>query len=354
MADPSGDLSGDLSPVALSGTSSGPLPVPVPDVAVVLPVRDGADTLADAVASVLDQEFDGTLEICIAVAPSGDGTRAVADTLAAVDQRVSVVDNPAGVTPAGLNAAIRATTAPVVVRLDAHAELDPGYVARALETLGRTGAVNVGGVQEPRGRTPFERAAGRAMASRFGAGDARFHYGGPEGAVDTVYLGVFRREAIEAVGLFDVSLVRNQDYELNWRLRQAGGTVWFDPVLRVGYRPRGSLGGLARQFFGYGRWKRVVLRRHPRSLRWRQVVPPAATLGVLVGLLAAPWWPLALVLPVGYLGAVAVAAVVVGRRPAMVARLLAVYPAMHLSWGAGFLLGPPRGSGRPASGQDAS
>jgi succinoglycan biosynthesis protein ExoA len=337
MADPSGDA----VPGQSSRTSSGP--PSVPDVAVVLPVRDGEATLADAVASVLAQEFDGTLEVCIAVAPSADDTRAVADALATADGRVSVVDNPAGVTPAGLNAAIRATTAPVVVRVDAHAELAPGYVARALETLSRTGAVNVGGVQEPMGSTPFERAAGRAMASRFGAGDARFHY-----------LGVFRRAAIDAVGLYDASLVRNQDYELNWRLREAGGTVWFDPALRVGYRPRGTLGALARQFFGYGRWKRVVLRRHPRSLRWRQVVPPAATLGVLAGLLAAPWCPLALVLPVGYLGAVAVAAVVVGRRPAMVARLLAVYPAMHLSWGAGFLLGPPRGSGRPGSGQDAS
>ena len=164
MADPSGDA----APGQSSGTSSGP--PPVPDVAVVLPVRDGEATLADAVASVLAQEFDGTLEVCIAVAPSADDTRAVADALATADGRVSVVDNPAGVTPAGLNAAIRATTAPVVVRLDAHAELEPGYVARALETLSRTGAVNVGGVQEPMGRTPFERAAGRAMASRFGAG----------------------------------------------------------------------------------------------------------------------------------------------------------------------------------------
>ena len=344
----------DPSDAASRPQSYGASSEPPPDVAVVMPVRNEEATLADAVASVLAQDFDGSLEVCIAVAPSTDGTRAVADGLAVADGRVSVVDNPAGITPAGLNAAIRATTAPVVVRVDGHAELGPGYVARALETLSRTGAANVGGVQEPRGRTPFERAAGRAMASRFGAGDARFHYGGPEGAVDTVYLGVFRRAAIDAVGLYDASLVRNQDYELNWRLREAGGTVWFDPALRVGYRPRGTLGALARQFFGYGRWKRVVLRRHPRSLRWRQVVPPAATLGVLAGLLAAPWCPLALVLPVGYLGAVAVAAVVVGRRPAMVARLLAVYPAMHLSWGAGFLLGPPRGSGRPASGQDAS
>jgi len=327
---------------------------PVPDVAVVMPVRDEEETLADAVASVLAQEFDGTMEVCIAVAPSSDGTRAVANAQAAADRRVSVVDNPDGVTSVGLNVAIRATTAPVVVRVDGHAKLGPGYVARALETLERTGAVNVGGMQEPRGRTPFERAAGSAMASRFGAGDARFHYGGAEGAVDTVYLGVFRRAAIEAVGLFDGSLVRNQDYELNWRLREAGGTVWFDPALRVYYRPRGTLGGFAAQFLDYGRWKRVVLRRHPRSLRWRQVVPPATTLGVLGGLLVGPWWPTALVLPAGYMVAVVMAAVTIGRRPAMIVRLLAVYPALHLSWGAGFLLGPTVDARRKSSSQDAS
>jgi len=313
-------------------------------------VRNEEATLADAVAAVLAQEFDGTLEVCIAVAPSTDGTRAEAEAQAQADGRVSVVDNPVGVTPAGLNAAIRATTAPVVVRVDGHAELAPGYVARALETLERTGAVNVGGIQEPHGRTPFERAAGRAMASRFGAGDARFHYGGPPGSVDTVYLGVFRRTAIEAVGLFDESLVRNQDYELNWRLREAGGTVWFDPELRVGYRPRGTLGGLARQFFGYGRWKRVVVGRHPRSLRWRQVVAPVATLAVAVGLVVGAWWPPALVVPAGYLAAVVLASLAAGRRPATVLRLLAVYPTLHLSWGVGFLAGSPQGVGRRAAG----
>jgi len=323
-------------------------------VAVVIPVRNGEATLADAVASVLAQELDGTLEVCIAVGPSNDRTREVADGLANADRRVSVVDNPAGVTPAGLNAAIRATSAPVVARVDGHAVLPAGYLARAVAVLDQTGAVNVGGVQEPHGQTPFEEAVGRAMASRFGSGDARFHYGGPAGTVDTVYLGVFRRTALEAVGLFDESLVRNQDYELNWRLREAGGTVWFDPDLRVGYRPRGTLGAVARQFFNYGRWKRVVVERHPRSLRWRQVVPPVATLAMAVGLVAGVWWPPTLVVPAGYLVAVVVASLVAGRRLAMMLRLLAVYPTLHLSWGVGFLAGPPRGVGQRAAGQDAS
>jgi len=326
----------------------------IPDVAVVVPVRNEEATLAAAVASVLAQELDGTLEVCIAVGPSDDRTREVADDLADADRRVSVVDNQAGVTPAGLNAAIRATSAPVVARMDGHAVLPAGYLARAVAVLGRTGAVNVGGVQEPQGQTPFEEAAGRAMASRFGSGDARFHHGGPEGAVDTVYLGVFRRTALEAVGLFDEALVRNQDYELNWRLREAGGTVWFDPDLRVGYRPRSTLGGLARQFFEYGRWKRVVVGRHPRSLRWRQVLPPVATLGVVAGLVAGAWWPPALAVPVGYLVAVVSASLVVGRRPATMLRLLVVYPTLHLSWGVGFLTGSLRGGDRRAVGQDAS
>ena len=339
----------------MSDPAGGPPSVPeVPDVAVVVPVRNGAATLADAVASVLAQEFDGTLEVCIAVGPSDDRTREVADGLADSDRRVSVVDNPAGVTPAGLNAAIRATSAPVVARIDGHAVLPAGYLTRAVAVLDWTGAVNVGGVQEPRGQTPFEEAAGRAMASRFGSGDARFHHGGPAGAVDTVYLGVFRRTALEAVGLFDEALVRNQDYELNWRLREAGGTVWFDPELRVGYRPRGTLGGLARQFFDYGQWKRVVVGRHPRSLRWRQVVPPTATLGVAAGLVAGVWWPPALVVPAVYLAAVVLVSLVAGRRLATVVRLLAVYPTMHLSWGAGFLAGPPPEVGWRTAGQDAS
>ena len=325
-----------------------PEPGGLPAVAVVIPVRDEADGLAGAVEAVLDQDYGGALEVCIAVAPSADGTAGVARGLAAVHDGVRVVDNPAGVTPAGLNAAIRATTGSVVVRVDGHSTLPPGYVSAAVATLERTGAVNVGGVQRPEGTTPFERAVGLAMASWFGAGDARFHYGGHEGPVDTVYLGVFRRQAIEAVGLFDEELVRNQDYELNWRLREAGGVVWFDPALSVGYRPRGSVRALARQFSGYGRWKRVVARRHPRSLRWRQVVPPVTVAGVLAGLVGGWFWPPLFVMPAAYAAAVVLAALAVGRRPGAVARLLVVYPVMHMAWGVGFL------AGRQADPQDAS
>jgi len=315
---------------------------PWPDVAIVMPVRNEAPDLRRAVAAVRSQDYPGTFELCLAVAPSTDGTEAVAAGLAAEHADVRVVANPAGTTPAGLNAAIRATSGDVVVRVDGHAELSPGYLRRAVETLRRTGAANVGGIQRAVGTSPFERAVAEAMTSRFGTGDATFHYGGTEGPTDTVYLGVFDRAAVERVGLFDERLVRNQDYELNIRLRAAGGVVWFDPDLSASYRPRGSLRALATQYFDYGRWKRSVVRRHPRSLRWRQAVPPMVTVAVVAGTVGGLAWRKAWLLPGAYALAVTVAATVTGSSADRRLRLLAVFPTMHLSWGAGFLVGGPK------------
>lgn len=328
------------SPPAAAGGE----PAPIdrwPAVDVVLPVRNEADQLRDVVGAVLDQDYPGPVSVFLAVAPSHDGTEAVADALAS-DRRVSVVENPTGSTPAGLNAAIRAGTAPVVVRVDGHAVLGAGYIRRAVATLRRTGAVNVGGIQRAVGATPFEHAVADAMSSRFGTGDAVFHYGGEEGPTDTVYLGVFDRSNLEAVGLFDERLVRNQDYELNIRLRRSGGVVWFDPQLEVAYRPRGSVRALARQYFDYGRWKRVVIAQHPGSVRWRQVVPPAATAVLAAASVIGARWRPALVVPTIYGAAVAAAAAGTGSTMGRRVRLLAVYPTMHLAWGAGFLLGRNR------------
>jgi succinoglycan biosynthesis protein ExoA len=314
-----------------------------PSLSVVMPVRDEADHLEAAVAAVLAQAYDGPLQVVLAVAPSNDGTEAIAGRLAAQDARIEVVANPAGTTPAGLNRAIEAATGEVIARVDAHAELTPGYLARAVEVLQETGAANVGGIQRAMGTTPMQRAIAAAMSSRFGTGDARFHYGGQPGPIDTVYLGVFRAEVLRRLRGFDESLIRNQDYELNVRIRDAGEVVWFDPTLEVIYRPRGSLRGLASQYWQYGRWKRVTLRKHPGSLRWRQLVPPAVlainTLGV-VGVVASAW---TLAVPVTYLAGVAGAAVIIApRQPRTALRLVAVLPTMHHAWAAGFLLGRAR------------
>lgn len=319
-----------------------------PPVAVVMVVRDEELHLGEAVASILRQDYPGPLRVAVAVGPSKDRTLEVARDLASVDPRVTVVENPTGRTPAGLNAAVAATDEPVVVRVDGHAVLPPGYVRRGVELLDETGAVNVGGIMAAEGTTSFERSVAAAMSSPFGVGGGRFHYGGEPGPADTVYLGVFRRAALEQAGGYDESFTRAQDWELNHRLRGAGGLVWFAPELRVTYRPRATIKALARQYRDYGRWRRVVMRRHSDSVRWHYLVPPVTVLGILAGLaLVLVGQPVGWLAPAGYAAANLAASGIVGRRLSArdAFRLPLVFATMHLSWGWGFLTSP-RGLGR--------
>jgi succinoglycan biosynthesis protein ExoA len=311
-----------------------------PAISVVLPVLNEERHLAAAVRSVLDQDYPGELEVVLALGPSHDRTDQVAQALATADPRVRFVRSPTGRTPHGLNLAVGASRHPIVARVDGHAELPPGYLRTAAEVLDRTGADNVGGIMQAEGVTDLEQAVARAMTSKFGVGNARFHVGGDEGPADTVYLGVFRRTALERVGGYDESFARAQDWEMNYRIRSTGGLVWFSPALRVSYRPRGSLVALARQYFNYGRWRRQVMRRHPESVNLRYLAPPLALLGVAVGFLLGGLgltWGFGL--PAGYLAAVIAGSVVEGRGLPLPGRLAfpVVLATMHMAWGAGFL-----------------
>ncbi|MGE5136616.1 MAG: glycosyltransferase family 2 protein, partial [Gemmatimonadota bacterium] len=227
-----------------------------------MPIRNEERHLEDAVRHVLAQDYPGGLEVVLAVGPSRDATARIAQRLAAADPRVTVVPNPTGHRPAGSNLAIKASRYPIVARVDGHALLPPGYLELAVRTLQETGADNVGGIMAAEGVTPFEEAVAWAMTSPAGVGSARFHTGGRAGPADSVYLGVYRRSALEQVGGYDESFLIAEDWELNHRIRRSGGLIWFQPKLRVTYRPRPSLGRLATQYFHYGRWRRVVAREH--------------------------------------------------------------------------------------------
>lgn len=317
-----------------------PLPAD-PSVSVITPARNASATLAAAVRSALEQPVD---EVIVAVAPSEDDTAQVAADLARLDSRVRVVDNPPGTTPSGLQRALERASGDVIVRVDAHSELPPGYVAQAIRTLRATGAANVGGKQVPAAEPGFGEAVAAAMRSPAGSGGATYRSGETPGPADTVYLGVYHREALEQVGGFNEAMIRNQDYELNERLRRAGYVVYFDPELEVRYRPRGTVAGLARQYVAYGRWRRVTLRLHPGSLRLRQLAAPALVVGLLFAsvwsLVALSWLPVVAVVG-SYLLVVLLAAGVVGSSPASVVQIGVALVVMHISWGVGFLLGPP-------------
>jgi succinoglycan biosynthesis protein ExoA len=317
-----------------------------PAVSVVLPVLNEEHHLRASVAAILAQDYPGEVEIVIALGPSKDRTAVVAKELAE-DPRITIVDNPTGRTPNGLNAAIAASRYPIIARVDGHAMIPPDYLGTAVALLERTGADNVGGLMSAMGVTPVEQAVAWAMTSKLGVGNAPFHVGGSEGPADTVYLGVFRRTALARVGGYDETFRRAQDWELNFRLRATGGLVWFSPELSVSYRPRGSLKAVAKQYFHYGRWRRHVMRTHPTSVSLRYLAPPIAVAGVavgtVVGLVGAGTGPrpllLGFVLPVGYLALVLGGSLATARGLPLKtrARLPGVLVTMHMSWGTGFL-----------------
>jgi glycosyltransferase involved in cell wall biosynthesis len=314
-----------------------------------MPVLNEERHLADAVARIMAQDYPGELELVLAVGPSRDRTEEIAARIAAEDPRIIVVPNPTGRTPQGLNIAIKASQYSILVRVDGHSLLPSDYVRAAVETMEETKADNVGGIMAAEGVTPFERAVARAMTSPIGVGNARFHTGGGAGEVETVYLGTFRRSALDRVGGYDETFVRAQDWEMNHRIRQTGGKVWFTPRMRVTYRPRPNLRALARQYYHTGRWRRVVGREHQGTLNLRYLAPPLAVVGITVGAVAGAFgfWP-GWILPGGYAVAILAGAAVTGRGLPVSAwvRLPLVYATMHLSWGLGFLMSPP-GLGQP-------
>ena len=320
-----------------------------PGVSVVIPVLNEERHLAAAVQRVLDQDYPGALEVILAIGPSRDRTSEIAEQLAAADSRISVVDNPAGRTPHALNLGVAAARHGIVVRVDGHGELTDGYIARAVELLEQTGAANVGGVMDAQGDSAFEQAVAKAYTTRLGLGGSAFHLADSQaGEAETVFLGVFRKEALEAVGGFDESMHRAQDWELNYRLRSSGQRIWFSPELRVTYRPRSSLPALLRQMYDTGKWRREVVRRHPETASLRYLAPPVAVSGIAVGTLVgvlgvttgSRLLRVGFAAPLGYLALVTGGALTAGPMPARArAWLPVVLAATHLSWGTGFLVG---------------
>ena len=314
----------------------------LPSVSVIMPILNEERHLRDAVAMILAQDYSGPLEVVLALGPSTDRTDEVAADLAAGDARVHVVANPSGRTPDGLNAAIGASSGEVIVRVDGHAEIPDDYISVAVAELLRVGADNVGGIMDAQGTSAFERAVAVAMRSPLGVGSARFHTGGEAGDADTVYLGVFRRGALERVGGYDPHFARAQDWEMNHRIRETGGKVWFTPALKVTYRPRASVPALAKQYFHYGRWRRVVARHHEGTINPRYVAPPTMVGVTTVATIAGFVWPPAWIVPAAYAAGVTAGGLAISRGESAATRAATpvVLATMHWSWGIGFLTSP--------------
>jgi succinoglycan biosynthesis protein ExoA len=297
----------------------------LPTVTVAIPVLDEERYLGACLDAINAQEKANVVEILVVDGGSTDGTREIASAFA----KVTVLDNPRRIRPAGLNVAVAAAKGEIFVRVDGRTEIAPDYVARSVAALERSGAAVVGGPMRYAASGPLQRGIAAAMTSRLGAGPAAFRRVGREaGFVDTVYLGTFRTETIRRLGGYDEWFGGNEDAELNHRCRDAGG-VWLDPEIRSSYAVRAGLRALFKQFRRYGRARATTIRKHPGSLSIRQLAVPALVLG-----LASPWRRKVLAT---YLSIVFARGAIEARRdlPASPAFMVAL-PVMHAAWAVGF------------------
>jgi glycosyltransferase involved in cell wall biosynthesis len=325
---------------------------PGPRVSVIVPVRNEERYIATCLSGLLAQDYPSEkLELLVVDGLSEDRTREIVQAIqretgsSSMAPALRLIDDPKQQRPSALNAGIRAASGEVIVRVDARSVVPKDYVRKCVDTLRETGADNVGGVQEPVADSPMQEAIGMAMSHPFGAGNAQFRVGKRSGFVDTVYLGSFRREVFDKIGLFDEMIpVLSEDSDINQRIRESGGTVYLNTEIRASYYPRETLGDLFGLYFRYG-WARAGnLLKHGRLTAWRQLAPPlfltvVTALGLLAFVEGAFMAAFGAVAGIYIVCDVAVSGWFAVSRSKWRAwpRLVAIFPSIHVAWALGFI-----------------
>ena len=312
-------------------------------VSVILPILNEERDLNQCITAILQQDYPADIENILALGPSIDKTTIIAEKLSAADKRIKLVNNPSGQTATGLNLAIKMSSYEILCRIDGHSEISSTYIKTAVEIMNNQGAVNVGGLMFADSNKGLQRTIAQAMRSKLGVGSSKFHTGGSAGESETVYLGTFKKSAVIAAGGFDERYIRAQDWELNHRLRKNGGLIWFDPRLVVTYRPRNTFRKLAKQYFQYGRWRRVITRQHQNTVNFRYLAPPIAVLVILLSIFFAVLIDPVFITPIFiYFASLVVGGIFIGKKLTDKLLMPLVLATMHISWGIGFISSPKK------------
>jgi len=320
-----------------------------PTVSIVVPCLNEQKRIRFLLDAIFRQTYPrALLDVSIADGLSRDATRAVIAAFQREhpDLRLRVVDNPSGSIPAALNLAIRASSGEIILRLDAHSGPHADYIEKSVAALEAGKGENVGGVWEIQPGAPNHMAAAIAAAAAhpLGVGDALYRHTSQAASVDTVPFGAYRRSLVAKIGGYDESLLSNEDYEFNTRIRQSGGIVWLDPTIRSTYFARADLGSLARQYFRYGFWKLKMLQRYPGTLRWRQALPPVFVISLGLGVVLTLFMPVLVWLPgfelliyFGILGLAGLRIALKRKDYFLIVGLPLAIAVMHITWGSGFI-----------------
>lgn len=314
-----------------------------PMVSVIIPMLNEEEFIAPCLDSVLKNDYPhNRLEVLVIDGGSTDNSVAIVQKYTSRYPFIKLINNPKKIQACALNIGLAKARGAIIIRMDAHTVYEADYIRQCVGLLQSNRADNIGGVQRPVGTNYMTNVIALATSSPFGTGDAKFRYATKEAYVDTVYLGAWYKKTLEQLGGFNEEWVINEDYELNYRLRAAGGRILLSPQIRCWYYVRGSLGKLARQYFRYGMWKVKTLVKHPTSLRWRQLAAPALIAGLLLSIfLIIMGWPLGWVLPGIYVMGTLIATTLISFKKGF--RYFPILPIvffiLHFSWGIGFYFG---------------
>jgi len=265
-------------------------------VSVLIPCRNEVRYVEGCINNVYGfYQPDGGFEIIVIDGMSTDGTREILSHLEGQFSDLVVIDNPGKTVPRAMNLGIQHAKGEYIVRADVRCIHPKTYLRDLIELSERTGADNVGGVLVPEfGNTYIQNAIGLAYKSRIAMGGALRDRGDFVGETDTVYGGCFKRKRLLAVGMYDEAMVRNQDDELSFRLREMGGRIIQDGRIKIQYYPRNSFWHLFKQFMQYGYWKVTVIKKHPQQASLRHFLPASLVLGFALLIVLALLQPYAL------------------------------------------------------------
>lgn len=322
-------------------------------VSVVIPCYNEERFISKALEQLADQFDSDRYELIVVDGLSDDRTRTVIEEFRRrrSDLSVSVVDNPARNIPTALNLGIAAARGTIIARMDAHAVPCDGYIRRCVEVLraGTAGAVGMPCMVRAGADTLVARAIAAAVSHSFGIGDAKYRLGadGPvQEAVDTVAFACFRKSLWMELGGFNETLLANEDYDFNYRIRESGRQVILDRAGHCDYFARTTIKALASQYWRYGGWKAAMLRLQPRSTKLRHLVAPAFVISILAlviaGIFWRPLWWLLLVEVVAYLMCAVGAAWQVAKKSVdglvMLLMMPFIFATIHFTWGTSFLI----------------